>query len=487
MITRKEFLATAGGGLAAPAFSLQTSRRPRPKNVLVLLSDQHHPRAMSCLGDQSVRTPNLDALVATSTRFQSAYCSNPVCGPSRASILTGLYTHHHGVFHNDIPWPCTISTVGHQFSRAGYLTATIGKAHFADGQTHGFDYKLDFNEWYQYLGPKTHLYAEEFPKANGGCGLPEVFSLWETGDPWKEQRLPASDEFHVTGRPSPIDEPDHFDTWVARESVRFLKSYGGKQPLFLVSSFLKPHAPFNPPPGFLDPRWKETMQLPHTYGKMNPDAVPRYIRDRLAIADATLHDSEKCKLRLAMYNACVGHMDHCVGEVMRGLEAAGILDDTIVVYTADHGEMRGEHGLWDKFVFYEASAGVPFLMRVPGVTKAGAVCKAPVSQVALVPTLLDLCGLPAPARLDEPSLTPFLRDPSWQQERPVYSEFTIGGKVEKYLIRSGDWKYSHYTGDTPELYNLREDPDEMNNLATSAPHRDTANRFDKELLAWRAR
>jgi choline-sulfatase len=126
------------------------------------------------------------------------------------------------------------------------------------------------------------------------------------------------------------------------------------------------------------------------------------------------------------------------------------------------------------------------MMRVPGVTRRGAVCKAPVSQVALVPTLLDLCGLP-PARLDEPSLAPFLRDRSQQQSRPVYSEFTIGGKAEKYLIRSGDWKYSHYTGDTPELYNLREDPDEMNNLATSASHRETAARLHKDLLAWRAR
>ena len=283
-----------------------------------------------------------------------------------------------------------------------------------------------------------------------------------------------------------MDEPDHFDSWVARESVRFLKTYGGKQPLFLVSSFLKPHAPFTPPPRFIDPRWKETMKLPDTYGKANPDLLPRYIRGRLAIAEDTLHGLERATLRLAMYNACVGHMDHCVGEVMRGLEEAGILDDTIVVYTADHGEMRGEHGLWDKFVFYEASAGVPLLMRVPGVTRAGAVCKAPVSQVALVPTLLDLCGLAVPAHLDEPSLAPFLRDPSRPQTRPVYSEFTIGGKAEKYLIRSGDWKYSHYMGDTPELYNLHEDPEEMNNLATSAAHREAADRFHNELLTWRA-
>ena len=486
MITRKEFLASAGAGLAAPALAAQTaatSRGARPKNVLVLMSDQHHPRAMSCLGDPHVRTPNIDALVAGGTSFRTAYCSNPVCGPSRASFMTGLYTHHHGVVKNDIPWRADLQTMGHYFSRAGYLTANIGKAHFADGQTHGFDYKLDFNEWFQYLGPKTQLYADELGSPNGGCGLPEVFSEWDKGDPWKDTRNPASRSHGNTGHPSPMAEEDHQEAWVARESARFIKSYAGKRPLFLIASFLKPHGPFTPPPNFVDPDWKQSMRLPDTYGKVDLATVPQYIRNR--ITNNGLKDPDNARLRLAMYNACVSYMDHCVGLVMDALKAAGILDETIVVYTADHGEMRGEHGLWDKFVFYESSAGVPFVFRAPGVTKAGAVCEAPVSQVALASTLLDLCGIPVPSGLDEPSLVPFLRDPNRKQDRPVYSEFSMGGQAEKYMIRSGDWKYCYYMGDTPELYNLREDPLEMKNLAASNSHREIADRFQREVLAWR--
>ncbi len=484
-MNRKQFLQTAGGALSAPAASLQITRS-RPRNVVVLLSDQHHPRARSGLGDVHVSTPNLDGFAAGATSFQSAYCSNPVCGPSRASILTGLYTHHHGVFKNDVPWP-SHPTFAHHFSRAGYQTALIGKAHFADGQNHGFSYKLDFNEWFQYLGPKTQLYADELPTPNGGSGFPQVFPLWEKGDPWRESRKPEARDYFYTGRPSPMAEPDHFDSWVARESIRFLRNFSGKQPFLLVASFLKPHNPYSPPPRFIDPDWKSRVRLPETYGKVDLQSVPRYIRDRITKADSVLKDPEKARLRTAMYNACVGHMDHCVGEVLRALTDSGLADDTVVVYTSDHGEMRGEHGLWDKFVFYESSAGVPLIFRVPGLTKAGAVCEAPVSQVGLAATLLDVCGLPAPAGLDEPSLAAYLREPAAKQNRPVYSEFTIGGPAEKYLVRQDEWKYAHYMGDTPELYNLREDPLEMRNLAQDSAHRDIRDRFEKQLLAWRAR
>jgi choline-sulfatase len=272
---------------------------------------------------------------------------------------------------------------------------------------------------------------------------------------------------------------------VARESARFIESYAGKRPLFLIASFLKPHGPFTPPPRFVDPDWKRNMRLPDTYGKVDLATVPQYIRNRITNTEPLLKDADNARLRLAMYNACVSHMDHCVGQVMDALQAAGILEDTIVVYTADHGEMRGEHGLWDKFVFYESSAGVPCVVRAPGVTTAGAVCESPVSQVALVATLLDLCGLPVPSGLDEPSLVPFLRDPNRKQDRPVYSEFSMGGRAEKYMIRDGDWKYCYYMGDIPELYNLREDPQEMKNLAGANRHGETAGRCQKELLTWR--
>ena len=126
-------------------------------------------------------------------------------------------------------------------------------------------------------------------------------------------------------------------------------------------------------------------------------------------------------------------------------------------------------------------------MRAPGITKPASVCDAPVSQVALMPTLLELCGIPIPSGLDDTSLVPILRDPVRRPERAVFCESSLGSNAEKYMIRRGDWKYSHYMGDTPELYDLREDPEEMTNLATSPRHADVAGRLKEELLAWHAR
>jgi choline-sulfatase len=187
-LTRKQFLSIGAAGLSARAVAAvsQSTASDRPKNVLLLMSDQHRRDALRIAGDSVARTPNLDALARTSVRFTNAYCSNPVCTPSRASLLTGLHTHNHQTWGNTTAWPFEHKTIAHYFGRAGYMTALIGKMHFVDAQTHGFDYRLDFNDWYQYLGPKIQLYADELSRANSGSGLPQIDDLWrDAGDPWR--------------------------------------------------------------------------------------------------------------------------------------------------------------------------------------------------------------------------------------------------------------------------------------------------------------
>src|SRR5262245_45548333 len=140
-MTRKQFLSTGAAGVMpgpTPAAQIRDADG-KPKNVLFLMSDQHKPRAMGVLGDRYARTPNLDAFARTGLRFEQTYCTNPVCTPSRASILTGLYTNRHRTYTNATPWPFEIKTMAHHFSRAGYMSALIGKMHFVDAQTHGFD------------------------------------------------------------------------------------------------------------------------------------------------------------------------------------------------------------------------------------------------------------------------------------------------------------------------------------------------------------
>ena len=165
-----------------------------------------------CCRRSRARTPNLDALARESVRFDSVYCSNPVCTPSRASLLTGLYTHHHQSWNNTVPLPPEHKTMAHYFGGAGYLTSLIGKMHFVDAQTHGFDYHLDFNDWFQFLGPKTKLYADELSRANSGSGQPQIDDLWrDKGDPWKGTRQLDDREGPVAvGGVSRMPEQDHF-------------------------------------------------------------------------------------------------------------------------------------------------------------------------------------------------------------------------------------------------------------------------------------
>lgn len=485
-VTRKQFLTSLlGAAAAAMPGAAQSQKR---KNVLLLVSDQHKHRCLSIDGDPYAKTPNLDALARSGVRFQSAYCSNPVCTPSRASLLTGLYTHHHGAYDNTTPWPFAKKTLAHYFGAAGYMSALIGKMHFVDAQTHGFDYRLDFNDWYQYLGPKTKLYADELGRPNSGSGLPQIDDLWrDFGDPWAGAREADGRLGSVAvGRVSKLAERDHFDNFVARESIRFLKNHSKDQPFFLVSSFLKPHDPFMPAERFAKMFRAEDMELPDSFGKVDLNTVPQEIRRSITNSpnNPELKDPALAKQRMAMYYANLAQMDDCVGQVLGALRELGLEKDTIVVYTSDHGEMLGEHGLWHKFVFYESSVCVPFIVRAPGVARVGAESRTPISLTQAVPTLLELCELAVPKGLDGSSLRADLEMPSVTRDTVVYSEFNLQKPAAKYMIRRGDYKFNYYVNDSAELYDLKADPKEMHNLAGVPEYAGRVAEMKAQLFAW---
>jgi choline-sulfatase len=483
-MTRKQFLSTTAA-TAAPAISLGQAGG-RPKNVLFLLSDQHRPSSMSLLGDPYAKTPNLDALAREGVRFANTYCTNPVCTPSRASILTGLYTHTHRTWNNATPWPFEFKTMAHHFSRAGYISGLIGKMHFVDAQTHGFDYRMDFNDWFQYLGPKTKLYAEELARANSGCGLPQIDDLWrDFGDPWLDVREKDDRKGFVhVGRASKIPERDHQESFVARESIRFLKRFGKQHPFFLISSYLKPHDPFMPAAKWAEMYPAGSVELPDTWGKVNLDRVPKEIRSRIEVDRPTpeLQEPEQARMRMRMYYGSVAQLDDAIGQVLRALRELDLEKDTVIIYSSDHGEMLGEHGLWNKFVFYEPSVGVPLIVKAPGV--GNGVCNALVSQTSLFATMLEMCGISVPGGLEGGSLAPFVREPHRKSDAPVYSEYALNSRNARYMIRHGDWKYSYYVNDSAELYNLRKDPKEMNNLAGEASYREKEAEMKQRLFAW---
>ena len=496
-LTRRTFLSTGVAGAVVTAGAkvgsdasrrISPSHTGRPKNVLLLMSDQHSRRILGIEGDPLARTPNLDALALTGVRFSNAYCTNPVCVPSRASILTGLYTHNHGTWNNATAWPFETKTLAHHFSTAGYVTGLVGKMHFVDAQTHGFDYHLDFNDWFQYLGSKTKIWADELGRANSCAGMPQIDDLWsDSGDPWSGVREKDQRKGSVAvGGPSLLAELDHFESFVSRESIRFLKNFGKRQPFFLISSFLKPHDPFTPPARFARMFPAARIPMPRTWNKADLNNVPREIRSRIELDRPTpeLKDPPMARLRRAMYYANLAFMDERAGEILRTLDELGLTQDTIVLYSSDHGEMLGEHNLWAKFVFYEPSVGVPLILRVPGLVQQSEVSHTPVSLVQLLATLCELCGVATPSGLDSESFVPLLHEPSARKDTSVFSEYNLNTPNAKSMIRRGDWKYCYYINDTPELYNLRDDPDELNNLAQSSEYREKHEELKARLFAW---
>jgi choline-sulfatase len=451
------------------------------------MSDQHRRDCLGAAGHPVVRTPNLDALAREGARFSSAYCANPVCTPSRASLLTGLYTHNHQTWDNATPWPWEHKTIAHHFGAAGYMTALVGKMHFVDAQTHGFDYRLDFNDWYQYLGPKTKLYADELSRANSGSGLPQIDDLWrDAGDPWKGTReLDGREGPVAVGGVSKMPEADHFESFVARESVRFLQRHGRKQPFFLISSFLKPHDPFMPAARFAAMFRPEDMRLPDTWDKLDLSRAPVEIRESIERNAPTpeLRRAEDARRRIAYYYANLAQMDDCAGRILRALEDLGLANDTAVLYTSDHGEMLGDRGLWQKFEFYEPSCGVPLIVRAPGLSARG-VCDMPLSLVSVLPTLTEMCNVPAPGRKDGSSFLEQVRTLRYSEAKPVFAEYNLRKPRAKYMIRDGDYKYTFWTHDIAELYNLRNDPAEMTNLALDPAYKAKAESMKSKLFDW---
>ncbi len=458
----------------------QTVPNRRPRNVLWLLSDQHSVRALGCYGNHLVRTPRLDRLAAEGLAFDRAYCSYPVCVPARFTLLTGRYPHHHGAISNATPLPWRERTVAHHFGQAGYVTAFIGKLHPVDAQTHGFDYYIDFGHYYDYLGPKTEIFTRGMGADDSGSGSPWLTiypharqaygSPARDRSPWIRPDDPKRNEVLEWGEVLP--EEEHFESFVAREAIRFLRTYRD-EPFFLVTSFLKPHNPFAPPPEYAALYRPEEIPVP-SWPAEHLARIPPQAKRRAAPHAGTPEGEAWARRFLAAYYGNVSHLDACLGRVLDALEELGLAGETLVLYTTDHGELLYEHGLRGKFCFFEPSARLPLLVRLPGVVPAGARTRALVDQADFVPTLLEVCGVAPASRtapLDGQSFARVLVDPAAPGKPFAFGEFALHTGRPFYMRRSDRWKYVYYTvgqlGEEPaeELYDPDADPGELVNLA----------------------
>jgi choline-sulfatase len=512
-IARREFLRTAGlgaaslllgskaGGATIAASDSTMTRPPQllsdKPNVLVIMTDQHRADLMTCAGRDLVPTPNIDLIASRGVRFTNAYCPYPVCVASRMALLTGLYAHSTGAVTNLDRLDWRYRTIANHFADNGYLTGLIGKMHFLDAHNHGFEYYMSINDWLMYLGPKVQHYANEIANHplgphffdtvdDGGAGLPGVDGLWLNGSPW----VGKVEKWNFDNMASRLEPEDHLDMFLAREAAKFIHRYR-EQPFFLVTSFMKPHSPFYPPRQWAEKYPVDKMTLPKV-GDISeyPSHIQRRIKNLAALGE------ERQRAHRAGYLGNLAFVDSCIGYVYKALEHEKLLDKTIVVYTSDHGEMDGDHGLFQKFCLFEPSVRVPLIVSYPKHLPENKVTAALTEYIGLYPTLTELAGLEAPRKttlpdipgapenMDAKSFADVLREPDIEGPSAAFSEYNLRSGICEFMIRTRRYKYIFNHGSTHELYDHQADPGEFANRIDDPGLKKVRDQLHDQLFAW---
>lgn len=411
-------------------------------NVLVVMSDQHNPKIQGLAGSGPVRTPNLDALAGAGTRFSAAYCPSPICVPSRASFATGLWTHQIGFWDNAMGYDGSTEGWAHLLQAAGRRVESIGKLHYrnADDPT-GFD--------------RQHLPMH----LKDGIG-----QVWgSVRDP-----LPVRENAKVMVTASGKGESDYtrYDAAVTERACRWLEDAGRQaDPWVLYVGLVAPHFPYIAPERFFDlydPDALSEARLRPESGHPRHPWVERYGQIFPGLDDDTTEeDRRRCT---AAYYGLVSYLDDNVGKILDALDRAGLSDDTLVVYSSDHGDMVGTRGLWGKSLLYEESAGIPMIAAGPGVPQ-GHESPTPVNLVDLHPTILDAADV-SHSPDDRPGRSLVTVANTDDPDRLGFSEYhAMGAPSAAYMVRRGSMKLNHYVGYEPELFDLSTDPHEANDLA----------------------
>jgi len=473
-MTTKRLIELAGMAVVMTGLVAQlgatAAEAPRRPNVLFIVSDDLNTM-LGCYGDPLAKTPHIDRLAARGVRFDHAYCSYPLCGPSRNSFLTGLYPNSTGILSNAQIFRQSIPqqpSMPQSFRLAGYFAARIGKLyHYNVPRSIGTDGHDDPASWELELNPAGVDRLEEEPK---------IFSLTpgQFGGTLSWYASPQPDARHTDGMLAADAE------WVLERCAR-----DKSRPFFLAVGFFRPHTPYVAPrePYF---GWHPAETMPVVTG------VEEDERDLPAAAIATrkkeeqaMSDDLRRQCRQA-YAASISFMDAQVGHVIDALDRLGLTDDTVIVFTSDHGYHMGEHGLWQKRSLFEESAGVPLVIVAPGVTKPGSVAATPVSQVDLYPTLAELCDVPAPNNLQGQSLVPILRDPAQPGRGWALTQVARGGKEGGffgYALSTPQHRYIEWNEGRAgrELYDHQADPRELTNRAEFPEHADTVAELSRLL------
>jgi iduronate 2-sulfatase len=451
-------------GLMTNLTSATQVKRP---NVLFLISDDLN-NFLGCYGDPLAKTPNLDRLATRGVRFHRAYCAFPLCGPSRNSIFTGLYPNSTGILANSQIFRQTIPTqvsMPQAFRLAGYFVARIGKLyHYGVPTSIGTNGHDDPGSWELELNPPGVDRLEE---------QPSIFSLTPGafGGTLSWYASPKSDQYHTDGLMAEDAE------WVLERCAK-----KRDRPFFLAVGFFRPHTPYVSPQQYFDLYPKGEMPVVQGVMEDQADIPPAGLASYKKEQDA-LTDDLRRQCRQAYY-ASISFMDAQVGRVVDALDRLGLAENTIIVFTSDHGYHMGEHGLWQKMSLFEESARVPMLIVAPGHATQGGVAASPVGQIDLFPTLAELCGIKTPSNVQGQSLVPMLQDQSATGRGWAITQVTRGNRFG-YSLRTPRWRYTEWDGGRRgrELYDHDADEREITNLANESAHSNTMEQLSLQLQA----
>lgn len=478
MLTRRDALKTAAAGLAAAPAVLRGARRPlRDKpNLLFLWTDEQRADTLAVNGNARFHMPTLNRLASESVVFHNTYAAQPICTPSRGTIMTGLYPHQHGSVSNNVPLRPNCLTQPELLNDPAYATAYMGKWHLGDEifAQHGFQQWISIEDGYhKYYRPGRDLYARsDYFHFLARLGYkPDTASGLYSRD-------------FAVHRPIEHSKP----TFLAQHASRFILEHRA-EPWLLHVNFLEPHMPFYGP--LNDLHTAEEAPVPANYPGDKVEREPEFYRH---LREGFLENGfggQNLRTRAGWqrlnrnYAGLCSQVDGAVGQILWALQASGQADNTVIIYTSDHGEMMGAHSLIGKGVFYEEAVRVPLLIRAPFVQNRPIRVARPVSQIDLVPTLLALLGRKAPDNLPGECLLP-LAEGRARREDYVFSEWTPnqeGARGRMILSPEGE-KLALYPGDNNLLFDRRRDPLELDNLYYQAGSQARITALRKQLDRW---
>ncbi len=450
------------------------SSRSKSPNVLLITADQHRGDCISANAGAAphrpavLRTPHLDRLAAEGVSYTNAYSTMPVCVPARVSIMTGRIPASWGVRGNGGAIPEGMPTLPGVLGANGYRTQGVGKMHFVPDfrALHGFEHVLvseEGRQW-QYGGDDYQAYLQRV----GWAGLERGHGI-------------GNNDARTGTSPLPLEH--YHTTWCTDESIAWLRRHRQEQPaqpFFLWTSYTKPHAPYDPPEPYDRLYTPFTVPAPRGGPEDLADRAPWYTRTRRRYGWDTYSDLA-VKRSIAFYYGNVALIDHSVGRLLDTLRELDLEEDTLVFYTADHGDLLGDHGFFFKGIFWQASWHIPFLVRASGRQPPQGVVGRYAGLEDLLPTILARCGIAVPDGVQGQDL--FGSDP---ERDAAFGTFGPQGRA-LHAVRTDAWTYiAHQNGSFEELYDVQTDPDERRNLGAEPATEEVRHRLRARLEGWLA-